>query len=139
MTKEEAARIAAAWWTNEIANNSMSQGLTEQQLSDFQGILEEKINDWLKKDEYWEEDERTKGGTAHRVIFVDYKPNLLLKSAAEQAGIDKSLFPIKTFMWLDPDGVRVSLGYGAPLEVVTVENTKNRENIYAAINWQEIE
>jgi hypothetical protein len=55
-----------------------------------------------------------------RIISVDYGPCGILADAAESAGIkDTSFtFPIKTMMWLDPDRVRVSYGYAAPVVVI---------------------
>lgn len=54
-----------------------------------------------------------------RLLSVDYEPNDILSRSAFFAGFAKEqldLFPEKTIMWVNPGSVRVSYGYGAPIE-----------------------
>lgn len=49
----------------------------------------------------------------HSHIGVDYGPDQILKNCAEAAGVNASLFPIKTMMFLPEEYVSISVGYGA--------------------------
>ena len=63
-------------------------------------------------------------GSAVRAIGTDYHPDMLLESAliaavgSERAQQLSLLWPIKTFMWIDPGSVKVRHGYGAEIEVL---------------------
>ena len=54
------------------------------------------------------------------VIGVDFDPNPMLYSTANEAGLDVGFngWPWKTTMWVRPDEVTVRYGYQADLEVV---------------------
>ena len=59
-------------------------------------------------------------GSYVRAIQNDYSPDPALEAAAQKAGIRDLYFrmPWKTVMWVNPGEVKVSYGYGAPIEVI---------------------
>jgi hypothetical protein len=130
MKKAEAAKIGAKWWTDQIKESSPQDvgdfvssalaewaknevkglsPLTEQKLSTFQSCLEANIlrhldeTEWLETNPIW--------GSALRTVGIDYHPDRVLRDAIEEADISVLYLPLKTIMWLNPDGVKVSLGH----------------------------
>lgn len=53
-------------------------------------------------------------------LSVDYGPDPELAEAAAEAGVSCSRFPIKTNMWIRPDHITASRGYGARAVLVWV-------------------
>lgn len=51
-------------------------------------------------------------------LGIDYGPDPILADAAEAAGVHTSRFPSKTNMWVSPQYVTASLGYGAPTTLI---------------------
>ncbi len=138
MDKSQAAKIGAEWWTDQIreshpqnigdftasalaewARNEVRSvsSLTEQKLSIFQTCLEGNLlrmleeSDWRQSNPIW--------GAALRTVGVDYHPDPELAEAAKKADINELFLPMKTIMWLDPDGVKVSLGYRGEIKGTT--------------------
>ena len=112
---------AVAWWVNVLRDAKKDNGdrsemgamalamaelgkkvPTEDQLERFAQLLHERI----------ESEHPT-------VLSCDYGPSVPLRECAKEAGIDGSAFPWKTTMWLRPDKVEVSYGYGAPIQEVS--------------------
>lgn len=134
MKKSEAAKIGAKWWTDQIRESPPQNVggftvstlaewskvvvgklalLTEQKLSVFQSRLETNLLNLLDKSDWLEDDPMQ--GFGSRIIEVDYDPSKELLDAIEAANISDLLLPLKTMMWLDPDSVKVSLGYGGKI------------------------
>lgn len=47
-------------------------------------------------------------------LSTDYGPDYQLAKLADECHIPTELFPWKTMMWISPDSVKVSCGYGKP-------------------------
>lgn len=158
MDKEKAATIAAEWWTDQLKNSggqnvgvaapsflaNLAENISremetslDEKLIIFQRHLEDNLLEMISQTG-WKEDDPIRG-RALRTVGVDYHPSKELGEAAKKAGISNLLFPVKSMMWIDPDGVRVSLGYRGKIEKITLENTENRENIQVTVDWQETE
>jgi hypothetical protein len=137
MNQEQAAKIGAKWWTDQLAKKSEqntgyallsmatswaenkvreANPLTAEKLAVFQSHLEASLlasiqeTEWLEENPDW--------GSASRIVGVDYHPGRTLREAAIKAGINELHFPVKTVMWLDPDNVKVSLGYQGEIEEI---------------------
>lgn len=138
MNQEQAAKIGAKWWTDQLAKKSEQNTgdallsmasswaenkareinpLTAEKLAVFQSHLEASLLAFIQKTEWLEGD--PDWGSALRIVGVDYHPDRILREAATKAGINELHFPVKTMMRLDPDGVKVSLGYGGEVEEIT--------------------
>lgn len=135
MDKIEAIKIATKWWAHALRepkgnklndptsdllvswHRSMLNPPSEEKIYEFQGCLEEELSKWLNNTEWVIEDQEL--GSYSRQIGVDWEPDCRLKVCAQKAGIDTIFFPQKTYMRLDPDGVRIASGYGAEIEVIT--------------------
>lgn len=128
MKKSEVAEIAAAWWASQIDQTNIDDGapvaqamiavavsgmrpLAPEKLTRFQEILGKKIlNDLRDNDTGWNED-NPRVGSALRCVSTDWNPCPMLAEAAEEAEINTLRIPVKTVMWLDPDGVRIMQGH----------------------------
>lgn len=122
----EMAMCAAKWWADKLRGKpmhdngdrtgqsvvamlladviAMQHNAEEPQFSRFQEILAIKIQKEIEK------------GWYHQIsLGCDYGPCFILKNAAEEAGIDGSVFPFKTSMHIlaDKQEVIVFDGYGA--------------------------
>jgi hypothetical protein len=136
MKKAEVAKVAAKWWADQLTADEMPESgvfelnnmvlwarcqiapPTDDQLVRFQQVLEEKILDDLENnDTGWADDDPMRGA-ALRTIGVDYHPDRILKEAADETEINVLLLPIKTNMWINPDGVKVSGGYKGAIEAL---------------------
>lgn len=158
MNMEQAAKIGAKWWTDQLrAKSKQNSGdpltsmmaswaeneirkinpLTTEKLDVFQSCLESSLLAFIQDTEWLEENPQW--GSALRTVGTDYNPDSILGSAAARADISKLHFPVKTLMWLDPDSVKVLLGCDGKIEEIKLENTENRKNIQAEMDWQEIE
>lgn len=130
---ERSARIAAKWWADrlrsgakldnadpsqaggmafimgKILQNKMAQKRTLEQVQVFEDSLFEELRD-------------QKTFTTH-VAGVDYHPTGVFLRAAEKAGIKLggSCLPWKTHMYYIDGVVKVSYGYGAPIESIEAE------------------
>lgn len=51
-------------------------------------------------------------------LYCDYGPGLILRDAANEAGINSLNFPFKTGMFVSEKEVRVKEGYGMPYETI---------------------
>jgi len=103
--KPEIIITAAKWWVSLVNGGDT-----------FQSALEDEIAKYLA-DKPWDI-ERPLFGEALRVIYVEYSPNTTLAKAAERGGVDLNLFPWKTTMWLNPNGILVRVGaYGEVQEI----------------------
>jgi hypothetical protein len=67
--------------------------------------------EWLEEKPQW--------ANVLRAVGKDYDLDSVLEAAAAKADINELHFPIKTLMWLDPDGVKVSLGYRGQIKEIT--------------------
>ena len=121
-TKEEAAEVAASWWSEKIARPKFDAGadnpglamaeiiatvnaatIEESNQCNFKDILKEKILNRL--------------GKVNQVYLgSDYAPEGILALAMDEANIPLGNCPWKTSMWIEIDGtVSVSYGYGRPV------------------------
>jgi hypothetical protein len=141
MNQKQVAKIAAKWWTDQLAVKSKQDAgdksisiaaslaenearkfnpLTAQKLAAFQSHLEASLLAFIQETK-WPKEELWRGSSLKvvKIVKVDYDPDRILKEAAAKADIDQLHFPIKTIMWLDPDGIKVSSGYGGKIEEIT--------------------
>ncbi len=54
-------------------------------------------------------------------LSVDYGPDDILGSLAQETGVNTNGFPWKTTMWIEKEKVSVSAGYAAPCEIIFPE------------------
>lgn len=68
--------------------------------------------DWDEKNPLW--------ASGHRVIANNYGPGEKspLGIAIRKAEINDLWLPMNTIMWIDPDGIRVAIGYRVERELV---------------------
>lgn len=135
-THEQIARTAAAWWVEQVRSKpeqrmtcrgdsatdlvmnvwTQSQSAaTNEGLEKFQAVLEQEIIEGLaelESGEGWAND------SFH--LHCDYEPQGSLLVAAQEAGVNLRLFPIKTRMWVYADKVEVRVGYGGTLEELPI-------------------
>jgi hypothetical protein len=129
------ARAAARWWADQLTadephrtGDAMSEAFatfarsktaapTADQVETFRASLEAAILRMLRgPDSSWEAAvaaREPRWGAAFRTVATDYGPEGILKEAAEAAGINTLLLPVKTCMWVNPGSVRVSHGYNS--------------------------
>jgi len=137
MAKYEASKVAAKWWADKLnglakqdngapdmaggfgallmmlssAMNAVDPGKREN----FRAVLEEKVDEAL-------------GRYGSCNLMVDYGAEGLLALAANEVGINcgtGSAFPVKTYMTVSKESVKVSYGYGAtPEELYSQAPTK---------------
>ena len=130
MRIEDAATIAARWWTDKLRDKELGSAgdvsgdtlvlLTfskkvckqpsETQLLDFQNILRKNIVDSIVEVDCWHEDDPRRG-SGLRIISTSYSPDKALSNSANAVGIEVEIFPTYAITWIDPDGVWVKLGY----------------------------
>jgi hypothetical protein len=135
---EDAATIAAKWWTDVLRNKSvgsagnvsdetsllltLSKKLSEQpseiQLLDFQNTLKKNIVNSIRNLECWYEDNPQRG-SGLRIVSTTYSPDITLSNSAIEVGINVSIFPIYVTTWIDPDGVRIREGYSGDRVLIT--------------------
>lgn len=121
----DAAVVAAEWWSKKIGgeihhdngdnsplNNlamlmadSAQQKPTEAQINTFKTSVIKGIEQYPLR-------------SGEIDIYCDYGPGLILRDAAEEAGINKMNFPYKTGMYVSEKEVRVKEGYGMPYETI---------------------
>jgi hypothetical protein len=83
--------------------------LSDEQLEQFEVALDAEITEQLEK-----------CGSAG--VHVDYGPDVTLQKACKVGGFSgDSRFPCKTNMWVYPGLVRLSHGYGAPVQDIFVD------------------
>lgn len=127
----DAAAIAAAeWWARAVQaptyDNGDRSGMTgmlmtlvaahqpdaqPQQAASFAEVLAPRLQADLDRMASFD-------GDPYICVGVDYGPEKILADAARDAGISTSKFPWKTMMWIRPDHVTVSAGYGAATTLV---------------------
>ena len=131
MTREIAIKTAAKWWTDKLRRRSphsngdngtasvlacmiadlKSENIQADKLTVFATELENGIREAMAQNE--------------RCVWLgcDYGPDLVLREAADKAGINYLNFPFKTHMSIEQMGdgysVEVSDGYAQPYESVT--------------------
>lgn len=138
MAKYEASKVASKWWADKLNGlakqdngapdmaggfgallmmlSSAMNGVDAGKRDGFRVVLEEKVDEAL-------------GRYGSCNLMVDYGAEGLLALAAQQVGINcgtGSAFPVKTYMTVSKESVKVSYGYGAtPEEIYKAEPTKN--------------
>ncbi len=130
--KEQIA-IAAKWWADQLRITTKQDngdalcnalvGLIPRDPPDplkvnaFERELADRLPGYLARG--WDVDNPMRG-SALRTLGCDYGPGELLAEAAEASGIKPMCppFPMKTVMWIDPDGVKVGHGYRAEPEIL---------------------
>ena len=137
MAKYEASEVAAKWWADKLDGtakqdngapemaggfgallmmmSSMMNAVDAGKREEFRAILEAKVDEALER-----------YGSCN--LMVDYGAEGLLALAAQQVGINcgtGSAFPVKTFMTVSKESVKVSYGYGAtPNQIYKQDPTK---------------
>jgi hypothetical protein len=122
--QEQTAKRAAKWWADFLRNGApLDNGdasaagamavalwlITQQQYNnDDADKFEAALADRLSNANEWEVDG----------FGCDYHPDMLLRDAIETAGISVGMadLPWKTTMWIRGDTIKVSCGYGSPIE-----------------------
>lgn len=147
------ARVAAKWWADRLRGDcKMESGspmvrllspkhaestdmidvlsmlarvkeLSPEQIDVFENTLAEIVAGTYCKT--WDVN-RPKFGSACRTLSVDYGACNQLRAAYQFAGggIDVTVFPIKTVMWINPGSVKVRYGYGGD-EVELMTNSES--------------
>lgn len=122
--RHEAAIIAADWWVKKISSNAPhSNGdrsainLFAMALADYgrSPITEEQLD--IFKAEVVKGIEEYPYNCAID-LYCDYGPGLILRDAADKAGINHLNFPYKTGMYVSETEVRVKEGYGQPYDTI---------------------
>lgn len=129
-------KVAAKWWADKLRNvtlgnfnngdESSAGGLAmllagmlamDSQPSDEAiDLFEERLADTIK--------ERVES-CGSMTLSVDYGPDYILGSLAQETGVSTNGFPWKTTMWVESNKVSVSAGYAAPCKVIyPVESTE---------------
>lgn len=125
----EYVKVAVNWWANAIVNPKFDNGdpnatsgmafIMAMMVNSKKSITKEQI-DLFKKELaniIAEEIESSRNGECY--LSVDYDPDMLLRTAATNAGIDSSMgFPWKTSMSISKNTVCVLAGYAAPWETL---------------------
>ena len=131
----EPIHAAVEWWAAQLMGdvehdagdddiNYVTRGLSKRlHPADPQSVNQFKRYLFLLCRAAWEDcwyPENPKKASAIRTIQVDYHPDYLLHSALVLAHINSGnlRLPIKTTMWVRPDKVEVSCGYGARAEII---------------------
>jgi hypothetical protein len=124
---------AAKWWADALRDPGIDNGETDpmaigialmakssiprpspEQLEAFRAALEVRLEEMLNaRPEDWEEAKKERmHGSIFRCVGVDYGPDEILARAGEDAGFATvTLWPWKTYMWINPGDVHVSAGY----------------------------
>ena len=122
---EKEAEVAASLWKENVGpstkqNNgdffqsflmsmlSSYGSLTEEQKQHFEEVLKAKIIEEMNR-------------MGRVTLSVDYGPCMMLAESADEAGIDYSMFPCKTTMWISDGKVSVSHGYRADVKDLYVK------------------
>lgn len=126
-----AARTAARWWADQLRGGSkldMGADSKQGEMAEIMGqILQRKQLDGMQPDSInaFEEKlaeaiEKNLSQSGRASFGVDYHPDMILADAAEATELQLGMatLPWKTQMWVYPDKVEVSAGYGAPAQEV---------------------
>ena len=125
-------KVAAKWWADRLRNvgpgnfnngDESSTGgmamalatllaMNSQPSEDAIDLFEAKLAETIKKHV---EDRGS------MTLSVDYGPDYILSSVAQETGVSSNGFPWKTTMWIYKDKVTVSAGYAAPSKVIFPE------------------
>lgn len=136
LTIRNEAQIAARWWVDRLregakhdagdavinvfasfANQYIDQPAPEQ-VDAFESALRAVVNAQFNPEFPWV------------TLATDYGPDSLLGQAADAAGINDRLLPIKTIMNIKPGSVMVSYGYGAEfVEVMQAEHSTDHGGV----------
>lgn len=122
----DAYQAAGRWWAHAVLEGSFDNGADDplnQQAQNMARVmsksaepeLEDKIGGFAKALEHLLRKDEI------RSVGVDYHPAQVLRDAADLAGMpfnEMMTFPWKTNMWIENGVVRVSAGYGQPIEQV---------------------
>lgn len=122
-------KVAAKWWADKIRNvgpgnfdngDSSSQGgmaimmasmlaMKTAPSSESIDLFEERLAETIK--------EKVENGGSI-TLSVDYHPDYILSSIANETGVSASGFPWKTTMWVKSNHVSVSTGFAAPAKTI---------------------
>lgn len=139
-TEKPEIEAAAKWWSENICKNNQAAGdvklnlamsmfhcapsLSDEDRVKFKEALKKKINknfnDKIRRLGLEWDEKNPDRGCAHWTIGVDYGADPVLTDAAMECGIKvtNGTFPCKTNMWIKPNLVEVSAGYGGSPEVL---------------------
>ena len=123
MSRDEMITVAVDWWANKLQNVHHDNGdpisalamMMADMIAEKHKPTEEQI-DIFKRELKTKIEERSECR-----LSCDYGPCKDLADAAEAAGIDNSRFPYKTYMVITEKEVRVSDGYGQPLNTIALK------------------
>lgn len=122
--RHEAAIVAADWWASKISGNVRHDNgdtsptnmfamlladagrmpLTREQINTFKAAVIKGIEEYPYNGEI--------------DLYCDYGPGLILRDAADEAGINHLNFPFKTGMFVTALEIRVKEGYGQPYDTI---------------------
>lgn len=136
---KEEATIAAKWWADILRRNNVDhdngepmqsafadyvrdrthpEGFDSEKIDEFERLLAKEIQKKINKRE-WDYD-RPQFHTGPTFIGCDYGPHPILEKTAREAGLDinKTTFPFKTTMQVNPGQIWVSKGYKADRQFI---------------------
>lgn len=147
---EKEVKTAVDWWSEQLGGRTKQDNgdaktemfhmfasadlefPTEKQLATFRDSLTKSLMERLP-DCGWDVDNPGHGScVSGRCLAVDYHPDLFLRDAANDAGIDRHMlrFPMKSCMWISPGSVKVRHGYSAgDQEIFAVPDTINKKGL----------
>jgi hypothetical protein len=129
-------KVAAKWWADKLRNvrpGNFDMGekgdagffammlgsmlaMNTQSSGETIDLFEERLAEAIK------EQVETRGSMT---LSVDYGPDYILGSIAQETGVSTNGFPWKTTMWIEKNKVSVSAGYAAPSETIfPIESTE---------------
>jgi len=120
-------KVAAKWWADKLRNVGLGNfdngdkseagffamlmgsmlAMDTQPAVETIDKFEERLAETIK------EQVETRGSMT---LSVDYGPDYILGSLAQETGVSTNGFPWKTTMWIEANKVSVSAGYAAPME-----------------------
>ena len=129
------AEAAAMWWTSVLRDPKLDNGDSNPITAVLNAMTKEgrsepatDVLDQFKANLIGRLNESLDGADDYTARYgvtldVDYHPDRVLSDCADKAGFRGGMtaWPWKTTMWVKPDEVSVSYGYGADVEVIWVK------------------
>lgn len=98
-------KVAAKWWADKLRNIGMDNFDNSEVIDSFEKKLADIIKEHLES-------------RGSMTLSVDYCPDYILGSIAQETGVSTNGFLWKTTMWVEKDKVSVKDGYTAPTNII---------------------
>jgi hypothetical protein len=99
------------WMLGNINVNRAREDNTPEKIEKFKGSLIKRMEETYNRAvEHYPD--------YHLSFGVDYHPDEILFESAQEAGIDDTVFPCKTYMWVDSKKVSAKCGYGSQEKII---------------------